>query len=70
MDDLALELVQISAGIRIYPNTPLVDQAITEGRITPHGNLSSPTFYVVDDMKDWMYETVGRWAEDRPNWMF
>lgn len=70
VDDLALELVQISVGIRIYPNTPLADQAIKEGRITSHENLLSPTFYVVDDLKDWMYETVGEWAKDRPNWMF
>jgi radical SAM superfamily enzyme YgiQ (UPF0313 family) len=70
VDDLALELVQISVGIRIYPNTPLADQAIKEGRITSHENLLSPTFYVVNEIKDWMYETVGEWAKDRPNWMF
>jgi radical SAM superfamily enzyme YgiQ (UPF0313 family) len=69
VDDLDLELVKISVGIRIYPNTPLAAQAIKEGRITPRENLLSPTFYVVDDIKDWIYEILGEWAKDRPNWM-
>ncbi len=69
VDDLALELVKLSVGIRIYPNTPLADQAIKEGRITSHENLLAPTFCVVNDIKDWIYETVGNWAKDRSNWM-
>ena len=69
VDDLALELVKLSVGIRIYPNTPLADRAIKEGRITSHENLLAPTFYVVNDIKDWIYETIGKWAKDRPNWM-
>ena len=69
VDDLSLDLIKISVGIRIYPGTPLADQAIIEGKIKSHEQLLLPEFYVVDDIKDWICETVGKWAKDRPNWM-
>lgn len=69
VDDLALDFIKISVGIRIYPKTPLADQAMREGRIASHETLLQPAFYVVEDIKEWIYETLGKWAKDRPNWM-
>ena len=69
VDDLALDLIKISVGIRIYPDTPLADYAVREGKIKPDDPLLTPTFYITDEIKDWIYETVEQWSKDRPNWM-
>jgi len=69
VDDLDLDFIKISVGIRIYPHTPLADKAIQEGKITSHDNLLLPEFYVVEEMREWLYETVNQWAKDRPHWM-
>jgi len=70
VDDLSLDLMKLSIGIRIYPNTPLAERAIQEGKIASHDDLLRPQFYVVEEIKKWLYETVTEWAKDRPNWMF
>jgi len=70
VDDLSLDLVKLSIGIRIYPNTPLAERAIQEGKIASHDDLLRPRFYVVEEIREWLYETVTAWATDRPNWMF
>ena len=33
-------------GIRIYPHTPLFEQALREGQVTADANLLNPVFYV------------------------
>ena len=70
VDELSLDFMKLSVGIRIYPNTPLADRAIQEGKIASNDDLLMPKFYVVEEMKAWLYETIGQWAKDRPNWMF
>jgi hypothetical protein len=47
----------------------LADTAIREGKISSHDDLLAPAFYVVDELKDWLYQTVNQWAKDRPRWM-
>jgi radical SAM superfamily enzyme YgiQ (UPF0313 family) len=69
VDELALDLVKVSVGIRIYPHTLLADTAIREGKITSHDDLLYPAFYVKDELKDWLYEMIGKWAAERGNWM-
>jgi radical SAM superfamily enzyme YgiQ (UPF0313 family) len=70
VDDLALDLVKLSIGLRIYPNTPLAERAVREGRISSRDDLLRPAFYVVEEIEEWLYETVTEWAKDRPHWMF
>ena len=70
VDELSLDFMKLSVGIRIYPNTPLAQRAIQEGKITSHDDLLRPKFYVVEEMKEWLYHTLNQWAKDRPNWMF
>ncbi|MFO7964939.1 MAG: radical SAM protein [Desulfobacterales bacterium] len=69
MDELPLDMVKITVGIRIYPHTELAEKAIREGRISSHDGLLFPAFYIKEEMKDWLYATVAEWAGDRPNWM-
>lgn len=70
VDDLDLDFMKISIGIRIYPNTPLADRAIREGIISSRDDLLRPKFYVIEEIKEWLYDTVIQWVKDRPHWMF
>jgi radical SAM superfamily enzyme YgiQ (UPF0313 family) len=67
MDFLNLESMKITAGIRIYPNTPLAETAVQEGMVTPDDPLLTPTFYIREELKDWLLEILPVWAGDRPN---
>ena len=68
-DSLPLDMVKISAGIRIYPNTALARTSIQEGIITPVDNLLLPRFYLARGLEDWLHDTVHRWIAERPHWM-
>ena len=68
-DDLQPDAMKISIGIRIYPYTALAETAIKEEKIKSHEDLLFPTYYVVNELKDWLKETVLKWGKDRPNWM-
>ncbi len=69
-DSLELNLMKLTLGIRIYPNTPLAQTAIEDGIITPDQNLLFPAFYMVPDLEDWLRETAKKWSDERPNWIF
>ena len=68
-DSLNLDALKITIGIRIYPHTALSRTAIDEGLILPEDNLLLPKFYIIEDLKDWLRETVRRWMADRHHWM-
>ncbi|RJP72737.1 MAG: radical SAM protein [Candidatus Abyssobacteria bacterium SURF_17] len=67
-DSLKLDMVKLNVGIRIYPNTALARIAADEGIIERDDPLLFPKFYVVADLKDFLYETVNHWLSLRPNW--
>jgi radical SAM superfamily enzyme YgiQ (UPF0313 family) len=68
-DSLPLNSLKISQGIRIYPYTTLAKIAINEGRIASDDTLLIPTFYIVQEIEDWLKETVKTWMAERPHWM-
>ena len=68
-DELDLEAVKVTLGIRIYPRTPLARTAVEEGIIESDDDLLFPKFYMVENLKDWLIETVGDWLERHPNFM-
>ncbi len=67
-DSLGLEEMKVSAGIRIYPNTPLARTAIAEGSISREDDLLFPRFYLASGLEGWLIETLNRWISERPNW--
>ena len=69
VEDLSLDFVKVSVGIRIYPDTPLAELARAEGKVAAGNDLFYPTFYVRDEIRDWLYETVTRWVKEKPNRM-
>lgn len=70
VDSLALEMVKVTIGIRIYPDTELALHAKRAGKISSDDNLLFPKFYIENDMEAWIRKTVGEWMKDRPNWIY
>jgi radical SAM superfamily enzyme YgiQ (UPF0313 family) len=68
-DSLDLDALKITIGVRIYPFTALAKTAREEGMISAREDLLFPTFYIVEEIKDWLRETARTWVADRPNWM-
>ena len=68
-DELDLEAVKITLGVRIYPRTPLAGTAVEEGIVEPDDDLLFPKFYMVETLKEWLIETVGVWMQSHPNFM-
>ncbi len=70
MDSLNPDVIKITAGIRIYPDTLLAKTARKEGMISPDDNLLMPTFYIRKELDDWLISTIYAWVKDRPNCIF
>jgi radical SAM superfamily enzyme YgiQ (UPF0313 family) len=69
-DDLKPRAVLAFLGIRIYPNTPLHGQAISDGVISEGEDLLSPRFYVSPRIgAEALQAAVGSHARGRPNWV-
>jgi radical SAM superfamily enzyme YgiQ (UPF0313 family) len=68
-DSLKLEVMKVTVGIRIYPDTLLARTAVEEGVISKGDDLLVPKFYVAPGLADWLHETVRDWMTRRPNWM-
>jgi hypothetical protein len=56
-------------GIRIYPNTPLAERAVSDGIINRNDDLLQPKFYVAPGLEGALSEMVERWIKTRPNWI-
>lgn len=69
-DSLNLDSLKLTLGIRIYPHTNLARQAVDEGLVAPGDPLLLPRFYLVEELRPWLRETVARWAQGRSNCFF
>lgn len=68
-DSLELDALKITIGIRIYPGTPLAEQAKNEGIITREADLLSPRFYMMPGLEEWLRDRVADYARHRPHCM-
>ena len=57
---LGLDMLKITAGIRIYPETPLARLAVEQGVVTPEDDLLRPRFYLRPELADWIREVVAQ----------
>ena len=64
-DGLGLEALQLTAGIRVYPGTPLAATAFAEGRLAAGDDLLQPRFYLARELADWLPNRLRQWAESR-----
>jgi len=69
-DSLNLDALKLTLGIRIYPQTNLARRAVDEGLIALVDPLLLPRFYLVEELRPWLQETVARWAKGRSNCFF
>jgi radical SAM superfamily enzyme YgiQ (UPF0313 family) len=65
---LDLELVKLTAGIRIYPHTPLARQAVEDGLVPAASDLLQPSFYLKPQLDGWLQERVAQETEKNPGW--
>ncbi len=68
-DSLNLEVLKLTVGIRIYPQTILAETAVKDGIVSPDDNLLEPRFYLVPGLKGWIRDVVDEWMSSRPNWV-
>jgi radical SAM superfamily enzyme YgiQ (UPF0313 family) len=68
-DSLKLEMMRITAGIRIYPQTALARTAIDEGMIFSSDDLLFPRFYPAKGLEEWLPKTLKDWTTTRPHWV-
>jgi len=68
-DSLALEVVKVTTGIRIYPHTLLARTAREAGLIESDADLLFPKFYMAREVEGWLEQTVDTWMKGRPNWI-
>lgn len=68
-DSLDLDMMKVSVGIRIYPNTRLARIAVEEETISADDALLFPKFYIRKDLESWLYDTVRSRLAERPNWV-
>ena len=57
-DSLDLSRLKITIGVRIYPNTPLAQQAVAEGVIDDDDDLLEPRFYLAPAIEGWVEDAV------------
>jgi hypothetical protein len=69
-DALDLEMVKVTIGIRIYPDTELAHHARQVGKIAFDDDLLFPRFYIENALEPWIREMVDAWLEDRPHWFY
>lgn len=65
-DSLQLDMLKLSAGIRIYPGTALEEIAQKEGIIAEGDDLFLPRFYLARGLDEWLAPAIRSWMVDRP----
>jgi len=65
-ESLNLDMLKITIGIRIYPNTDLSAIAIREGVISSDCDLLSPHFYIANGLENWLSVRVKEWQLSHP----
>ncbi len=68
-ESLDLEMVKLTAGIRIYPDTPLAEIAREKKIIGPETDLLHPTFYLEPGMEGWLHQRVEDLVAGRTGWV-
>ncbi len=66
---LDLDMMRLTVGIRIYPNTVLERFARAEGLISMDDDLLHPRFYLRKELDPWLPEAATALAAARSNWI-
>jgi radical SAM superfamily enzyme YgiQ (UPF0313 family) len=66
---LDLNMMRITVGIRIYPHTALSSFARARGLIADDDALLIPRFFLQEELKSWLPETIRTLAGEHSNWI-
>ncbi len=61
-----LDVLRLTAGIRIYPDTQLAKTAENQGLISSESNLLYPHYYLSKEVEKWLYKRLKEWRASRP----
>ena len=61
-------LANLRVGVSILPGTDVAAQAIEEGLIGDESELIRPTFYLAEEVRDWIVDYLKEEAAQRPRW--
>ncbi|MCF8110986.1 MAG: radical SAM protein [Desulfobacteraceae bacterium] len=67
-ESLNLESMKLTAGIRIYPETRLAEQARSRGIIDPGSDLLYPAFYLEPSLDGWLQDLAASLVSQKENW--
>jgi radical SAM superfamily enzyme YgiQ (UPF0313 family) len=67
-EELEVNAVRVTVGIRIYPGCELYDIALREGVISPQQNLLYPTFYISPETSRWLYAYMRDVCDGHEGW--
>ena len=63
-------VIMAVVGMRIYPGTPLFQQAVAEGRIRPEAGLLAPEYYLAPGLaEDQVFARLQEFARRSPSWI-
>lgn len=66
-DDLKLDALRVTAGVRIYPDTKLAETSINQGVISAPASLLHPHFYLSQEVEGWLSNRLKEWQASRPH---
>lgn len=68
LEEIRPDQVNLVAGVRVFPGTPLADRARREGHIRAEEDLLFPTFYVSAEVSPWLLPRLREVAPRHPAW--
>ena len=61
-------LANLRVGVSIMPGTGVASLALEEGLISDESDLIEPTFYIADEVRDWIVPYLQEQAAGNPRW--
>ena len=61
-------MANLRVGVSLLPGTKEAQMALSEGLIENESELIKPTFYVAEEVKDWIVEYLQEAASAMPRW--
>ena len=61
-------LASLRVGVSVMPGTEVAIMAQKEGLIKDESELVKPTFYIADEVKDWIVDYLKEQTDKEPRW--
>ena len=61
-------LANLRVGVSVMPGTDVASRALEEGLISDESELIEPTFYIAEEVRDWIVPYLQEQAAGNPRW--